>query len=189
MVFGQRRTILVVDDDPALAEALAASLASEQAQVTVCATTAEATREIGHRRPDVVVLDVSLPDGDAFDVLEAVRLQTPTPAVVAISGVATPLDSFRLGRLGAASFLAKPFTTAQLVGAIEQALAASVNLEPLVRDAVGRKSVRELEQELRARMVGEAMARARGSRTRAAALLGVSRQLLQFMLRRTKVKS
>jgi two-component system response regulator RegA len=188
-IFGQRRKILVVDDDPALAEALAASLASEQTQVAVCATTTEAVREIDQRKPDVVVLDVSLPDGDAFDVLEAVRLQTPTPAVVAISGVATPLDSFRLGRLGAASFLTKPFTSFQLAEAIEQAITGRVNLRILVRDAVGRRSVRELEQELRTRMVEEAMARASGSRTRAAALLGVSRQLLQFMLRRSKAKS
>ncbi|MBN1611655.1 MAG: response regulator [Polyangiaceae bacterium] len=63
-IFDQCRTILVVDDDPAFAEALAVSLASEQTQVALCATTAEAAREIEHNKPDVVVLDVSLPDGD-----------------------------------------------------------------------------------------------------------------------------
>ncbi|MBN1611656.1 MAG: hypothetical protein JW940_33785 [Polyangiaceae bacterium] len=49
--------------------------------------------------------------------------------------------------------------------------------------------MRELGHELRTSMVEEAMARTSGSRTRAAALLGVSRQLLQFMLRRSKAKS
>jgi two-component system, response regulator RegA len=185
-MFSGVQSILVVDDDQALSRSIALALDRGHSHVFECTTAAQAVQELEQGAYDVVLLDLSLPDGDAFDVLDKVAERSPTPAVVAISGVATPLDSFRLGQLGAASFVAKPFSTDELVAAIEQALCAPVRLKPHIRGVVGKRSVHELQEEVRDTMVEEALARAHGSRTRAAALLGVSRQVLQFMLRRKK---
>lgn len=177
---------MIVDDDQALSDALALTLSAEAAEVRTCTTMEQAIAALQHLNPDVVVLDLSLPDGDAFEVLEAIGRHSPTPAVVAISGVASPLDSFRLGQLGVASFLSKPFTMAELLQAVEEALTRPANLKPVLCSALGQTSLHELEANVRSTLVEEALARANGSRTRAAALLGVSRQLLQFILRRVR---
>jgi two-component system response regulator RegA len=180
------RSLLVVDDDPTLCGALAATLEACGPRVAIAETAAQAIRMLEQGPPDVVLLDLSLPDGDGFDVLDAVERTTPMPVVVAMSGVATPLQSFRLAQLGAAVYLEKPFSTAELLAAIDRALTEPTSIRPHLRGAVGHRSVHELQEELRTTMVEEALARARGSKTRAAALLGVSRQLLQFMLRQNK---
>ncbi|MEK7703769.1 MAG: response regulator [Myxococcota bacterium] len=176
--------VLVVDDDQALRRTLAESFADGKVELKTSGTIRAALALLARWSPDLVVLDVTLPDGDAFDVLHAIRAHRPTPVVVAISGTATPCQSFRLAELGVSSYLSKPFGMGELHRAIEQALARPPDLEPQLRIAVGQRSLHELESELRATMLDEALARSQGSLRGAARLLHVSRQVIQHMLRR-----
>lgn len=179
----RRLRLAAVEDDVALRDALADALASSTTEFRGCGTVREALALLASWNPEVVLLDLTLPDGSAFDVLAAIRRRKPTPLVVAISGTATPPDAFRLAAAGARAYLAKPFTMAELRAAMERALVEPPDLVPPLRHTVGRQPLRAVESEVRAELVGEALARSRGSRRGAARLLRVSRQLLQHILR------
>lgn len=178
--------LLIIEDNPRLRSALSRSLAMRARDVQAVAKVSEALELLHGYQPELIILDFSLPDGDAFDVLRAVIELQPAPSVVAISGIAKPLDAFQLALLGVRAFVPKPLDEARLQAAIDRALERGPDLTPHLRAAVGHRGLHEVEQEVRAAMVSEAMARAHGSRNRAARLLSISRQLLQHVLRRTR---
>jgi DNA-binding NtrC family response regulator len=176
--------ILAIDDDEALLRALGSIAPSPADDLRCCGDVRAAIALLRTWTPDVVLLDFTLPDGSAYDVLGALSAMAAVPHVVIMTGTAGPLDSFRLARLGAGAFLSKPFTRDELWRAIEQAVDASVDLRPFVRSLVGKRPVRDVESEIRGTMLAEALGKANGNRRRAARLLDVSRQLLQHMIRR-----
>jgi len=180
---------LVVEDNPALLKTLERTLAGRGYSVRACGTVAEARRVLREWSPELLVLDVELPDGDAFDVLREASELPAAPVVIAMSGVAGPSESFRLAQLGVRSYLTKPLRLEALELAIDEALHMPPDMTPHVRAQVGHVPVRELERHVRRTMVAEALARAGGSRRGAARLLHVSRQLLQHMLRSTRRSS
>ncbi|MBN1772777.1 MAG: response regulator [Deltaproteobacteria bacterium] len=175
--------VAAVEDDVEFRDALAAALASSAVEFRGCGTVREALALLATWKPEVVLLDLALPDGTAFDVLAVIRRRKPTPLVVAISGTATPPDAFRLAEAGVRAFLPKPFTMPELRAALERALTEPPDLELSLRGTVGRQGLRAVESTVRDRMVREALARSGGSRSAAAHLLRISRQLLQHILR------
>ena len=134
--------------------------------------------------PDVVLLDVELVDGSAFEVLRLLVPLETAPVVIAISGTSDAKQSFALAQLGVRAYLPKPLDLATLEAAIDWAAATGPDLIPQLRAAVGHRPIHEVEEEVRTTMLREALAQAHGSRRRAARLLCVSRQLVQHMLRR-----
>jgi DNA-binding NtrC family response regulator len=135
------------------------------------------------RDPQLVIMDVRLPDGTALDVAEAATRRRPAPTMVVVSGNASPEESFRLAQAGVRAYLAKPLGMDDLVQAVEGALREGPALEPLVAAAVGHTSMRELQGDVRRVMVDQALALADGSRSGAARLLQVSRQAVQQIMR------
>lgn len=176
--------LLIIEDNDALRRTLASTLAERAFEIRSAASVAEAEPFVRTWHPDAVVLDFALPDGNAFDVLRVVAETEPMPALVAISGMAGPQESFRLAQMGVRAFVPKPIDPLSLEHALDEALATAPNLAPLVRAAVGHMGVHEVEEQVRATMVSEALARSHGSRHRAARLLAVSRQLLQHILKK-----
>jgi DNA-binding NtrC family response regulator len=177
--------ILVVEDNPTLLRCLVTALSRRAANVVACATVAEAKVAMAELRPDLVVLDVMLPDGDAFDVLDAAHALDAFPVIVAMSGAAGPDQSFRLAQRGVRAFLPKPLDLDTIDRVLDEALASGPDIVPIVRAAVGHAPVREVEAVVRRTMVNEALGRTRGSKNGAAKILRVSRQLLQHMVRAT----
>jgi DNA-binding NtrC family response regulator len=175
--------LLLIEDDARLRSALAGALTGECEELRTCADARSAFAVLRRWHPEVVLLDVSLPDGTAFDVLEVLARRAPMPAVIAMSGVATAVDTFRLSQMGVRAYLAKPFGLAELEAAFARIQLQPPDLRPHLRGTVGQRSVQEVEREVRAVMVSEALARTGGSRRGAARLLSISRQLLQYMLR------
>lgn len=180
----QRACALVVDDDSSLRRAVTAALEGHVSELRSCGDLHSARAILETWEPSILLLDVSLPDGSAFDLLDQLRRRVPTPAIVAMSGVATPNDSFRLAQLGVRCFLTKPFQAKDVQRAVADALLGEVDIEPHLRAAVGRLPMQQVQNQVRTVMVGEAMARAGGNRRGAARLLHISRQLLQYMLKR-----
>jgi len=175
--------ILVVDDDRALQRALRRILAFTGAEIRASSTIAEAIAELADFDPQLVLLDVRLPDGSGLDVLSALQKATPRPTVVAMSGVAGPAQSFDLARLGARAYLRKPLDPDALLATIEQVSSEAPTLAPTLKDQVGLRTLRELEAEVRRTLIDEALARNHDSRSAAARELGISRQVLQHFLR------
>lgn len=175
---------LIVDDDTNLLKALEACLADESCE---CRTFSDVNSTIDALKtwhPDILLLDVCLPDGSAFDVLEIFRHQRPVPLIIAMSGMAGPQDTFRLAHLGVRAFLQKPFNLGDLEATIKNARKTPPNLRPQLRGLVGKRSIHDVESEVRSIMVEEALARSQGSKRGAAKLLDVSRQLIQHMVKR-----
>ena len=174
---------LVVEDDPVQRRGIARVLSARGLQVLQAGGTDEAIALLSPP-PDLVVVDVHLRDDLAFSVLEATAGLWPTPIRIAISGVATAEEAFRLSSFGVRSFLQKPFSAEDLERAIDSAIAEAPDPGPMLADVVGHRSVRDVQAEVRHRMVRQALALSGGSRSAAARLLQVSRQAVQQMMRK-----
>jgi two-component system, response regulator RegA len=179
----QVKTALIVEDNAPLAAALACFVAERAGRVEVTATKLEAQRCLRSTRVDVALIDLALPDGSGLELLDALWSQPAMPHVIVISGSATPEIAFRLALAGVRSFVAKPVTLEALGRVWDDVLTRSPDLRPFLRSSVGRVGLRAMEDAVRENMIEEALALADKSRRRAAGFLGISRQLLQHILR------
>ena len=103
-----RPTILLVDDDPALGRTLSRALESSGYNVVIAETAAEAQAKTKEVAPDLILLDLILPDTDGL--MLAMSLNATTQAPIIICSARHDLVDQALGRrLGAADFVAKPF--------------------------------------------------------------------------------
>ena len=176
------RSVLIVEDDAALAGTLRRALALRAKEVRIAGTLAEA-RAVIDPVPDVVVLDFALPDGTADALLHDLIEEHPMPTVIAMSGVASTEESFLFAQCGVRAFLQKPFDLNALARAWEHALTDAPDFAPTIRQAVGKLPLRAVEQVVRCAMIDEALSIASGSRRRAAGLLEISRQALQHIIK------
>ncbi len=147
-----RTTVLVVDDDAQILRALRINLAARGYQVLTAADGAEALRAAADGHPDVVVLDLGLPDLDGAEVIAGLRGWTSVPIIV-LSARTDALDKVDALDAGADDYVTKPFGMAELLArlraAVRRSAVAPVDGEPVVRaaaftvDLVAKKVVRE----------------------------------------------
>jgi DNA-binding response OmpR family regulator len=109
----RRTTILVVEDDPFMAEVVSDVLDSGGYAVEHAATAAEAREKVEQTHPDLVLLDLILPDQDGLILCNDLRRTTDVPIMV-ISGTNRKRDAVLSLRLGADDFVSKPFDVAEL---------------------------------------------------------------------------
>lgn len=179
------QSVLIVEDNVALLATLSRAVSEIlSCSVTAVGTVADARAALRCSIPDLLILDVALTDGTAFDVLALLEDSSKTPALVGISGVAGPEAAFRLAQLGLRRYVQKPIDLPRFEAVIREALEDAPNLKPHLRAAVGRIPLHQLEEIVRETMLAEALARSEGNRRGAARILQVSRQLLQHMLRK-----
>ena len=115
--------VLVVDDSPLVTEALGALLDAIGYRAASAGSVAEAVDVALALRPDVMLLDITLPDGDGLAVLRALGDGAP-PATLALTGHDDPETAARCLAAGCRAVLAKPVRSAALVAALSAALAA-----------------------------------------------------------------
>jgi DNA-binding NtrC family response regulator len=111
--------VLIVDDEVPIAAGLAALLSGEW-EVRTAATGREAIVAFGELSPDVVLLDVNLPDTSGIDLLHQFKMYSETTAVIMMSGAGTLDRVVESMRLGAETFLQKPFDFETLEVALAQ---------------------------------------------------------------------
>lgn len=112
--------MLLVEDEPHLRSVLVKNLARRGYRVAGAGTAAEAIADCAASLPDVLVLDINLPDATGWDVLREIESRgLPRPALVMLSA-APPLPS-RLVEFGPLRFLEKPFPIDTFLRAVEQA--------------------------------------------------------------------
>jgi len=117
-------TILTVDDEPDVTALVHFHLTKTGYYVLTAACGREALEKIQARPPDLIILDLMLPDIDGFGVCEILRRQTRTATipVVILTAWATS-DARHLGlELGALDYLTKPFSPRELVGRVRRLL-------------------------------------------------------------------
>jgi len=112
--------ILIVDDEPQVAEVLAKSLGRQGHRTTVVHSGEDALKIIGSATPDALFLDVSMPGINGLEVLAEVRRTKPQLAVVVITGHATPDEVEQVKKLGAVDVIPKPAALTHYHRAIER---------------------------------------------------------------------
>ncbi|MGW7620502.1 response regulator transcription factor [Streptomyces antimycoticus] len=137
--------LLVVEDEPTLRELLSASLRLAGFAVVPVATGAEALAAVREQRPDLIVLDVMLPDFDGFEVVRRLRGQHPPvaaghPPVLFVTARDAPEDRISGLRAGGDDYVTKPFNLEELVLRIRAILRRTNG-----RQADGRLIVGDLE--------------------------------------------
>jgi len=113
--------VLVVEDEPGIAEPLAAHLAREGFEATAVGTVADARDAVEHTPPDVVVLDVMLPDGDGRDLCRELRASSDVP-ILLLTARGADADRIVGLEIGADDYIVKPFSAGELVARIRAIL-------------------------------------------------------------------
>lgn len=115
-------SILIVEDNDTMAKMLCQTLAMEGHKVIVSNNTLDGIAAIQRETVDLVLSDLRLPSGTGFDVLEAVREQSPFIPVILMTAYGSVEDAVRAVKEGAYDFITKPFDTDHLLLLIGRAL-------------------------------------------------------------------
>lgn len=113
--------VLIVEDEKSILKLLRTILTANQYDVIEAATGTEALSLINSHCPDLILLDLGLPDMDGNSLLHAVRKWSSTPIIV-ISARTHELDKVEALDLGADDYITKPFGTSELLARIRMAL-------------------------------------------------------------------
>ncbi len=116
-----KRTILLIEDEESISEPLSAALERDGFSATV-ASTAEQGIELFHKaEPELVLLDLMLPDGDGKDVLRAIRTGSRCPVII-LTARGEEMDRVVGLELGADDYVTKPFSGAELLARVRAVL-------------------------------------------------------------------
>lgn len=130
----KKKQILLVDDEPELLDMVASILREDGYEnVRTAGTVEEALREAGESAPELAILDVMLPDGDGFGLMEKLREKGDYP-VLFLTARGEDEDKFRGFGLGADDYIVKPFLPKELLFRVAAILRRSYKEEdPLVK--------------------------------------------------------
>ncbi len=119
-----QKKILIVDDDPEMRLALHIRLKANNYDVAVAVDGVSGIAETRKHMPDLILLDLGLPAGDGFTVLERLQINDSLAhiPVIVVSGRDRAANKDRALKAGAKMFLQKPVKNAELLYAIEQTL-------------------------------------------------------------------
>jgi two-component system KDP operon response regulator KdpE len=142
--------VLVVDDEPQILRALRINLRVRNYDVDIAATGSEALEAAAKHPPDLVILDLGLPDLDGVEVIEGLRGWTEAPIIV-LSGRADSTDKVEALDAGADDYVTKPFGMEELLARMRAATRRSgpgtseprVRLGHLVVDLAAKRVIRD----------------------------------------------
>jgi two-component system response regulator RegX3 len=123
------RRILLIEDEESISEPLAAALRRETFDPVVAATAEAGLEAFRTRSPDLVLLDLMLPDGDGREILRHIRSASRVPVIV-LTARGEELDKVVGLELGADDYVVKPFGAAELVARIRAVLRRSSSTDP-----------------------------------------------------------
>ena len=121
-------TVLVIEDEPTMRRFLRASLAANGYAVVEASTAREGLAQAAGRNPELILLDLGLPDGDGLEVARRIRERQRTPIVV-LSARGREQDKVAALDLGADDYLTKPFGVPELLARLRVALRHSAGGE------------------------------------------------------------
>jgi two-component system KDP operon response regulator KdpE len=115
------RAVLVIEDEPQIRRVLRALLETEQFRVLEAETAERGVREAASHKPDLIVLDLGLPDRDGMEVIHAVRAWSQVPIIV-LSARAEEADKVAALEAGADDYVTKPFAAREFSARLQVAL-------------------------------------------------------------------
>lgn len=114
----EKKRILVVDDEPQIAEVLVAYLERDGFEVTACGTVAAAMQALQQSTPDLLILDIMLPDGSGLDVLRAAAKPDARIPTIMLTARSEEADRIVGLELGADDYVTKPFSPREVVARV-----------------------------------------------------------------------
>jgi len=120
--------ILVVEDEESISQPFAEALRRAGFEPVVTGTAAGALRLASERDPDLIMLDLALPDGDGRDVCRELRRSSDVP-IVMLTARGTEMDKIVGLELGADDYVVKPFSAAEVISRIRAVLRRSASRE------------------------------------------------------------
>jgi two-component system, OmpR family, response regulator len=126
----EARRVLVVDDEPNIVDVIAMALRFQGFAVESAATGHEAIAKVGEFRPDLVVLDVMLPDIEGFAVAERLGARQSRVPIVFLTARDATEDKIRGLTLGGDDYMTKPFSLEELIARIRSILRRAGLSEP-----------------------------------------------------------
>lgn len=136
----QLRRVLVLEDEPRTVEVLDSYLRGDGFETTLCATVEEAFAQLHRAKPDLMILDVSLPDGSGLDVLRETRSSGMRVPAIVLTARGEESDRIVGLELGADDYVTKPFSPREVVARV-RALLRRVD-ERSSRETGAEKSLR-----------------------------------------------
>jgi two-component system response regulator RegX3 len=128
-----RRTILMVEDESSITEPLAEALGREGFDTRVAGTVADALDQARGDMPDLVLLDVTLPDGSGYDVARTLREQSKVP-IIMLTARGEETDRIVGLELGADDYIVKPFSAREVAARIRAVLRRAGDAVELTAD-------------------------------------------------------
>jgi DNA-binding response OmpR family regulator len=150
-----RRTILLVEDEPAIAEPLAETLTREGFHLEVAGTVAEALDCVTRARPDLILLDLMLPDGSGYDVCREVRRTSQVP-IIMLTARGEEADRVIGLELGADDYVVKPFSAREVAARVRAVLRRVAAPAPAEASADGPLEVADVRLDPATRSVTRA---------------------------------
>ena len=142
-----QKTIVVIDDDRTIQATLSAVLPRHGYDVSVGPSAAQGLKKIAEVKPDLVLLDLALPDADGLDVLRDLKAEHPEMPVIVLTANDSLANAIESIKQGAFHFLAKPYAIEELLSLCARAL----DQQALTREAVTLRAEKEvLQKQLRA---------------------------------------
>lgn len=114
--------VLIVDDDPEIRSLLARYLGGQGFRVSAASNRAECESRLSTSEPDLVVLDVMLPDGSGLDICRGLQERRPRTPVILLTALKEDVDRIVGLEIGADDYLGKPFNPRELVARIKAVL-------------------------------------------------------------------
>ena len=135
--------VLIVDDAPDTLDIIQKLLSFEGYEVILAATGEEGVKKVEVEKPDVVLMDISLPGIDGTEALRRIRTINPIQSVIMLTAFATVENAIQALKEGASDFVKKPFENEHLIHIVNQALQKSRTLaeKEKLEDEVRRLSI------------------------------------------------
>lgn len=146
--------VLLVDDEPTILETVETKLRKEGYSVFTAATAEDGMRLYRQAKPDLLILDVMLPQRSGFDLCKAVRKDSTVP-IIFLTARASETDRVSGFEIGADDYVVKPFNLAELAARVKALLRRTTGDDPLEVVEVGNLRIDPKTHE--ATMDGEAM--------------------------------
>lgn len=146
-----KQLVLVADDEPSIVRLLRATLEADGFAVVTAESGSTALAVLNAERPDIVVLDVMMPEMDGFETLRLIRNQSQTPGVPVIMLTARTgdIDKMQGSQSGADDYLTKPFNPNELIARITAVLRRSSGATPVAPNQALRYPGLEIDLEQR----------------------------------------
>jgi two-component system KDP operon response regulator KdpE len=182
--------VLVVDDEPQIVRALRINLRARQYEVFTAQSGTQALTEAAHHPPDLVILDLGLPDMDGVEVIDGLRGWTDAPIIV-LSGRADSTDKVEALDAGADDYVTKPFGMDELLARMRAAVRRStpdasepvVQLGDLTVDLAAKRVIRGQPAPAAVGAAGDGLGQAPGGRHTDVRLTPTEWHLLEVLLR------